>query len=80
MAEIATSNSLRDALALIRRNVDMNRHRIQDLDKIVFNDVVFPDVGSFEVRAELVARSLTQPRTRTFQELPQNQQFKTRVI
>jgi hypothetical protein len=67
LAEVATSNALRDALNVVRRNVDMNRHRIQDLDRIVLGDVSIPEFGSFEIRAETLARNAAQIRSRTFQ-------------
>ncbi len=64
---MAFSNALKDALSQIRRNVDMNKSRIQDLDRIVFNEVNVPELGSFEIKAETLAKSISQVRSKTFQ-------------
>lgn len=51
----------------IRRNVDMNKSTIQGLDKIVFNEVVFPQFGSSFINPEALLAPGAQSRTTILQ-------------
>ena len=69
LAEVATSNAYRDAVNQIRRNVDLNRFKIQDLEKIVFNEVRLPELSSYDIKADMLVRGTVQARSLSFQQL-----------
>lgn len=56
LAEVATSNNLKDAINKIKRNVDVNRSKVGELEKIILEGVVLPEVGNFEIRSEALTR------------------------
>lgn len=56
MAEVATSNALREAMNRIKRNIDTNKSRIGDLERVIMEGVVIPDVGSFDIKADLLTK------------------------
>jgi hypothetical protein len=47
LAEVASSNAMRESLNRLKRNIDSNRARIGDLERVLLEGVTFPEVGSF---------------------------------
>jgi hypothetical protein len=80
MAEVATSNALREAVTRIRKNIETNRSRIGDLERVLLEGVNFPDVGSFEIKADILATDGASSRTNGYQAQTQNQRSKTQLI
>ena len=70
LAEVANSTALRDALNTIKRNMENNRFKIGDAEKIIFNGVTFPDVGSLDIKADSFSESNLASRSRVLQQLP----------
>lgn len=80
MAEVATSNALREAVTRIRKNIETNRSRIGDLERVLLEGVNFPDVGSFDIKADILAKDGASSRTKGYQAQTQNQRSKTQLI
>lgn len=80
MSEVATSNALREAVNRIRKNIETNRSRIGDLERLIFEGVTFPDVGSFDIKADILAKDGAASRSMGYQSQPQNQKNKTQLI
>lgn len=80
MAEVATSNALREALARIRKNIETNRSRVGEVERIILEGVTFPDVGNFDIRADVLAKDGASSRSKGYQSQTQNQRTKTQLI
>lgn len=80
MAEVATSNALREAVNRIRKNIETNRSRVGDLERLIFEGVNFPDVGSFDIKADILAKDGAASRSKGYQNQPQNQKNRTQLI
>ena len=80
MAEVASSNALRESLNKLRRNVDTNKSRIGDLERTIFDGVAFPEAGSFEIKADVLTKDGALSRSKGYQNMSKNQKYKTQVI
>lgn len=80
MAEVATSNALRESLNRVRKNIDSNKSRVGDLERTILDGVTFPDVGSFEIKGDVLTKEGAASRSKGFQNLPQNQKTKTQLV
>lgn len=80
MAEVATSNALREALTRLRKNIESNRSRIGDAERVILEGVSFPDVGSFDIKADILAKDGASSRSKAYQSQTQNQKSKTQLI
>lgn len=58
----------------------MNRSRIGDLEKTIMEGVVIPEVGSFEVKSDLLAKDGAQSRSHTYTSSSDSQKLKTKVV
>ena len=56
LAEVAASNAVRESLNKLRRNVDTNKSRMGDLERVIFEGVAFPEAGSFEIKADVLTK------------------------
>ncbi len=77
---MATSNALREAVQRIRRNIETNRSRVGDLERVIFEGVNFPDLGSFEIKADILAKDGAASRSKGFQNQTPGQKNKTQLI
>jgi hypothetical protein len=80
LAEVATSNALRESLNRVRKNIDSNKSRVGDLERTILDGVTFPDVGSFEIKGDVLTKEGAASRSKGFQNLPQNQKTKTQLV
>lgn len=64
----------------IRMNVDMNKSTIPGLDKVVFNDIVFPQLGSSFINPEALLAPGAQSRTTILQKFSPEQKLNTHVV
>jgi hypothetical protein len=80
LAEVASSNTMRESLNRLKRNIDLNRAKIGDLERVLLEGVTFPEVGSFEIKADLLAKDGAISRSKSYQNLPENQKYKTKLI
>ena len=78
--EVASSNAMKEAINRLKRNLEMNKSRIGDLDKAIMEGVVIPEVGSFEVKGDLLAKDGAQSRSHTYSSSSDVQKLKTKVI
>ena len=58
----------------------MNRHRMGELERVLMEGVIIPDIGGFQIRADLLAKDGALSRSRSFVESSENQKLKTRVV
>lgn len=79
-AQVAASNALRESLNKLKRNVDTNRSRVGDLERMIFEGVAFPEVGSFEIKADALLKDGASSRSQGYQGQSQNQKNKTQVV
>ena len=80
LAEVASSNALRESLNRVKRNIETNRSRIGDLERTILEGVTFPDVGSFEIKGDILTKDGAVSRSKGYQNQPQSQQSKTQII
>ena len=76
MAEVAASN----AMNRIRKNLETNRSRIGDLERVILEGVNLSEVGSFDIRADVLTKEGANSRSKQYQSLPQAQKNKTQLI
>lgn len=76
LAEVAASN----AINKIRKNIEINRSRIGDLERIILDGVNFAEIGTFDIRSDVLTREGASSRTRVYQGQNQNQRNKTKLI
>jgi hypothetical protein len=76
MAEVASSSMMNK----IRKNIEANRAKIGDLDKLILDGVNFTDVGSFDIRADQLTRDGAGSRNRGYQNLPATQKYKAQLV
>ncbi len=80
LAEVATSNAIREAINKIKRNIETNKSRIGDLERVILEGVNIPEIGSFDIKADVLTKEGAASRSKGFQNLPQNQKSKTQLI
>lgn len=66
MAEVAASNAIRESINRLKKNLETNRSRIGDLDRIILDGVSIPEVGGFEIKADTLTKDGAQSRSRTY--------------
>jgi len=76
LAEVAASN----AMNRIRKNLETNRSRIGDLERVILEGVNLSEVGSFDIRADVLTKEGANSRSKQYQSLPQAQKNKTQLI
>ena len=64
----------------VKKNLETNRSRVGDLERSILEGVTFPDVGSFEIRADVLTKDGATSRSKNFQNLSQNQKSKAQLI
>lgn len=80
LAEVASSNALRESLNRVKRNIETNRSRIGDLERTILEGVTFPDVGSFEIKGDILTKDGALSRSKGYQNQTQSQKSKTQII
>ena len=64
----------------MRKNIETNRSRIGESERIIFEGVNFPDFGSFDIKADALTKDGASSRTKSFQGQTPNQRSKTQLI
>ena len=80
LAEVASSNGLKESLNRIRKNIDNNRSRVGDLERAIFEGVAMGEIGSFEIRSDLLTQEGAQSRSKAYQSQSGAQRNKTQLI
>ena len=76
MAEVAASN----AMNRIRKNIEANRARIGDLERVILEGVNFSEVGSFDIKADILTKDGASSRSKGYQNLSQQQKYKAQLV
>ena len=58
----------------------MNRSRVGELEKVLLEGVIIPEIGSFEIKADLLTKDGALSRSKSYQSLPENQKYRTQLI
>lgn len=79
VAEVANCSAFRDAFARLKRNVDINKFKIGDLDKLIFEGVTIPEVGNFDIKSDIFSDGSLTSRSRIYQQQTEGQKYKVRL-
>ena len=66
MAQVASADAMKSAIMKMKNNLEFNRSRIGDLERIILEGVVIPDVGGYEIRAQQLTKDGSQPRSQHY--------------
>lgn len=80
VAEVANCTAFRDAINRLKRNVDLNRFKLAETEKLIFEGVTFPDVGNFDIKSDVFSEGTLTSRSRVFQQQTEGQRYKTRLV
>lgn len=80
LAEVANSIALRDALNTIKKNIEVNRYKIGDSERLILNGVTFPEVGSFDIKADRFTEDNLISRSRILTQLPETTKNRTKLV
>lgn len=80
LAEVASSNAMREVINRLKRNLEVNKSRIGDLDRVIMEGVVIPEVGSFEIKGDLLSKDGAQSRSHTYSNSSDSQKLRTKVV
>lgn len=80
LSEVASTNLFKDSIERLRKNLEKNKSRIGELDRLILEGVTLPEVGSFDIKADSLIKDGTQSRTRTYQDAPEDRKIKTKVV
>lgn len=80
MAEVAASMALKEALNKIKKNIETNRYKLGEAEKIIMEGVVIPEVGSFDIKSDIFNESALASRSRIYQQQPEASKYRTRLV
>lgn len=80
LAEVASTNAMRESINRLKKNFEIHKSRIGDLDRIILEGVNIPEVGGFEIKADTLTKDGAQSRSRIHSESTEDQKLKTKVI
>ena len=67
---------MKDALNKIRKNIEANRYKLGETEKLIMNGVEIPDVGNFDIKIDVFSES----RSKVSQGMTEIAKNKTRII
>ena len=50
------------------------------MERVLLEGIIFPEVGSFDIKADLLTKDGALSRSSSFQNLPENQKSRTQLI
>jgi hypothetical protein len=77
---VAISASLKEALNKIKKNMELQKYKLGDAERLIMDGVVIPDVGSFDINADIFAENALSSRSRVFQQQSEAGKYKTRLV
>ena len=80
LAEVANSTALRDTLNAIKKNIEANRFKIGEAERLILNGVTFPEVGSFAIKADTFSENNLASRSRVSQQMPESVSNRTKLV
>jgi hypothetical protein len=79
VAEVAISTAFRDALNRLKKNVELNRYKLGEAEKFIFEGVTIPEVGNFDIKSDVFSEGMLSSRSRVYQQQTEAQKFKIRL-
>jgi hypothetical protein len=84
VAELAVSTVYRDAFARLKRNVELNRYKVAESERLIFDGVNIPEVaevGNIDIRAETFTSGAgLANRSRVLQQMPDLQKYRVKLV
>lgn len=81
LAEVAATNSMKEAIARLKRNLEINKSKIsQEISNLILEGVVLPDIGSFDIKADSLMKEGAQGRSQSYSQSSDSQRLKTKVV
>lgn len=81
LAEVAATDSMKQTIARLKRNLEMNRSKITpEISNAIMEGVNIPDIGSFDIRGDALIRDGAQGRSQTYSQGSESQKLKTKVV
>lgn len=78
VAEVAASTAFRDAINKIKRNLEVNRYKMGETERLVMEGVVLPDVGSLDIKIDVLGEgALSRSR---YQQQSETSKYKSRLV
>lgn len=71
---------MRESINRLKKNFEMNKSRIGDLERVIMEGVNINEIGGFEIKADTLTKDGAQSRSRAFSESTDDQKLKTKVI
>lgn len=71
---------MKDALNRIKRNIETNRYKLGEAERIVMDGVIIPDVGSFDVKSDVFSENSLSSRSRVYQQIPEVAKNKAKLV
>ena len=70
IAEVTNCSQLKEALNKIKKNIEVNRYKLGETERIIMEGVVIPEVGNFDIKADAFNENTLSSRSRVHQQLP----------
>ena len=80
LAEVAASNAMKSSIAKIRNNLEFNRSRIGESERIIMDGVALPELGNFDIRPDSLTRDRSGPRTQAYNTQNEHEQYRTKIL
>ena len=71
---------MKDALNRIKRNIETNRYKLGEAERIVMDGVIIPDVGSFDIKSDVFSENSLSSRSRVYQQMPEVSKNKAKLV
>ena len=70
IAEVTNCSQLKEVLNKIKKNIEVNRYKLGEAERIVMEGVVIPEVGNFDIKVDAFNENTLSSRSRVHQQLP----------
>lgn len=71
---------MKESISRLKKNLEFNRSRIGDLERVIFEGVNLPEIGGFDIRADVLTKDGAQSRSKVYNETNEDQKLKTKVV
>jgi chromosome segregation ATPase len=65
VAEVANCIALNEALSRIRKNIEVNRYKLGEAERLIMEGVNIPEVGNFNIKIDAFSEKTLSSRSRT---------------
>lgn len=70
----------RDAINRIKKNLEMNRYKLGDSEKLILDGVTLVDIGNFDIKSDVFSDGSLTTRSRVYQQQTETLKYKTRLV